>query len=121
LTDIQDLIETYGKATVRADRCGFDALEIHGAHGYLLHQFLSPASNQRSDAYGGSPEKRMRFALEVTECVRAKWPDNKPLFYRISAVDEAGWSIEDSAMVARELGKKGVDVIDCSSGGMSGR
>jgi 2,4-dienoyl-CoA reductase-like NADH-dependent reductase (Old Yellow Enzyme family) len=121
VTDIQDLIETYGKATARAERCGFDAVEIHGAHGYLLHQFLSPASNKRTDAYGGTPEKRLRFALEIAESVRAHWPDDKPVFYRISAVDEAGWSVDDSATVARELGNKGVDVIDCSSGGMSGR
>ena len=96
-------------------------LEIHGAHGYLLHQFLSPASNQRTDAYGGTPEKRMRFALEIVECVRKVWPADKPLFYRISAVDEAGWSVEESAGFAKELAAHGVDVIDCSSGGMTGR
>ena len=89
LTDIQDLIETYGKAAARAEKCGFDAIEIHGAHGYLLHQFLSPASNKRTDAYGGSLANRMRFALEIAESVRKNWPDQKPVFYRISAVDEA--------------------------------
>jgi 2,4-dienoyl-CoA reductase-like NADH-dependent reductase (Old Yellow Enzyme family) len=119
--DIEQLIAAYGKAAGRAHRASFDALEIHGAHGYLLHQFLSPASNQRDDAYGGTPEKRMRFALEIAEEVRRHWPDDKPLFYRVSAVDEAGWSVEDSAGLARELEKKGVDVIDCSSGGMTGR
>ena len=120
LSDIQDLIDTYGNATKRAERAGFDALEIHGAHGYLLHQFLSPAANHRTDRYGGSLANRMRFALDVVECVRGAWPSGKPLFYRISAVDEAGWSVEDSANFAKELHAKGVDVIDCSSGGMSG-
>jgi 2,4-dienoyl-CoA reductase-like NADH-dependent reductase (Old Yellow Enzyme family) len=119
--DIQTLVEDYGKATDRALRAGFEVLEIHGAHGYLLHQFLSPASNQRTDAYGGTPEKRMRFALEIVECVRKVWPAEKPLFYRISAIDEAGWRVEDSAGFAKELAAHGVDVIDCSSGGMTGR
>lgn len=120
VADIQALIEMYVKAAVRADHAGFDLLEIHGAHGYLLHQFLSPASNQRSDRYGGSLQNRMRFALEITEAIRAVWPSGKPLFMRISAVDEAGWSVEDSAGFAKELGAKGIDVIDCSAGGMSG-
>ncbi len=120
VADIQALIEMYVKAAVRADHAGFDLLEIHGAHGYLLHQFLSPASNQRTDRYGGSLQNRMRFALEITEAIRAVWPSGKPLFMRISAVDEAGWSVEDSAGFAKELGAKGIDVIDCSAGGMSG-
>ena len=120
LADIQDLIDSYVQAAVRAERAGFDVLEIHGAHGYLLHQFLSPASNHRTDRYGGSLRNRMRFALDVVENVRASWPSGKPLFIRISAVDEAGWSVEDSAGFAKELHAKGVDVIDCSSGGMSG-
>jgi 2,4-dienoyl-CoA reductase-like NADH-dependent reductase (Old Yellow Enzyme family) len=121
ISDIEQLIESYGKAAARAHRAGFDVLEIHGAHGYLLHQFLSPASNQRDDAYGGTPAKRMKFALDIVEGVRRHWPDDKPLFYRVSAVDEAGWSVEDSAGLATELAKRGVDVIDCSAGGMTGR
>ncbi|MEZ5764524.1 MAG: NADH:flavin oxidoreductase/NADH oxidase [Xanthobacteraceae bacterium] len=120
VTDIQALVDDYGKATARADQAGFDVFEIHGAHGYLLHQFLSPAANQRTDAYGGTPEKRMRFIIEIVESVRKNWPSDKPLFYRVSAVDEAGWSVEDSAKLAKELAAHGVDVIDCSAGGMSG-
>ena len=119
LRDIQEVIEAWGAAAGRAHRAGFDVLDIHGAHGYLLHQFLSAKANQRSDAYGGSLANRMRFAVEVVERVRASWPEDKPLFFRISAVDETGWSIEDSVALARLLKTKGVDVMDCSSGGMS--
>jgi 2,4-dienoyl-CoA reductase-like NADH-dependent reductase (Old Yellow Enzyme family) len=118
--DIQELIEGYAKATVRALRAGFDVLEIHGAHGYLLHQFLSPVANQRTDSYGGSVQNRRRFVLEVVDSVRKHWPADKPLFYRVSAVDELGWSVEDSAGLAKDLLAHGVDVVDCSSGGMSG-
>lgn len=120
IADIEELIDGYGAAVERVKKAGFDVLEIHGAHGYLIHQFLSPVSNQRTDKYGGSPENRMRFALDVVDRVRQSWPEDKPLFVRLSAVDEAGWSIEDSADVARALKAHGVDVIDCSSGGMSG-
>ena len=119
LRDIQEQIDAWGAAAARAHQAGFDVLEVHGAHGYLLHQFLSPSANHRTDAYGGSLAKRMRFAAEVVECVRQAWPDDKPLFFRTSAVDEAGWSIDDSVVLARLLKTKGVDVIDCSSGGMS--
>ncbi|MGP1676622.1 MAG: NADH:flavin oxidoreductase/NADH oxidase [Burkholderiales bacterium] len=119
LRDIQEVIEAWGAAAARAHQAGFDVLEIHGAHGYLLHQFMSPAANQRSDAYGGSLAKRMRFAVEVVERVRQAWPADKPLFFRVSAVDEDGWSIDDSVALARVLKTTGVDVIDCSSGGMS--
>ena len=93
-------------------------LEIHAAHGYLIHQFLSPASNKRTDAYGGSEFNRMRFAVEVAECVRAAWPADKPLFMRLSCEDDAGWDPEQSVRLARLLKAEGVDVIDCSSGGM---
>ncbi|MEL0112502.1 MAG: NADH:flavin oxidoreductase/NADH oxidase, partial [Rickettsiales bacterium] len=120
IADIEELIEGYGAATERVQKAGFDVLEIHGAHGYLIHQFLSPVANQRTDKYGGSTENRMRFALDVVDRVRQSWPEDKPLFVRLSAVDEAGWSIEDSAEVARALKAHGVDVIDCSSGGMAG-
>ena len=120
IEDIEDLIEGYGAAVERVKKAGFDVLEIHGAHGYLIHQFLSPIANQRTDKYGGSDENRMRFALEIVDRVRQSWPDDKPLFIRLSAIDEAGWSVEDSAAVARALKARGVDVIDCSSGGMTG-
>jgi 2,4-dienoyl-CoA reductase-like NADH-dependent reductase (Old Yellow Enzyme family) len=117
--DIEALIDGYEAAVERVKKAGFDVLELHCAHGYLLHQFLSPVANQRTDRYGGSDENRMRFALEVVDRVREIWPADKPLFMRVSAVDEAGWSVEDSARVARALKEHGVDVIDCSSGGMT--
>ena len=120
IADIEELIDGYGDAVERVKKAGFDVLEIHGAHGYLIHQFLSPAANQRTDRYGGSMENRMRFALDVVDRVRQSWPEDKPLFMRLSAVDEAGWRVEDSAEVARALKAHGVDVIDCSSGGMTG-
>jgi 2,4-dienoyl-CoA reductase-like NADH-dependent reductase (Old Yellow Enzyme family) len=94
-------------------------LELHGAHGYLLHEFLSEVSNRRTDEYGGSLENRMRFPLEITEAVRSVWPDDKPLFFRISAVDEGGWTLEDSVVFARALKARGVDVVDCSASGIS--
>lgn len=119
LQDIQSQIEAWGQAARRAHLAGFDVLEIHGAHGYLLHQFLSPTANQRTDAYGGSLDNRMRFSLEITEEVRRHWPEDKPLFFRISSVDEDGWFLEDSVALARALRERGVDVIDCSSGGMT--
>ena len=119
LDDIQFVIEAWGKATERAIRAGFEVIEIHGGHGYLIHQFLSERANQRTDQYGGSLENRMRFAVEVVQRVRQSWPRNKPLFFRISAVDECGWTIEDSIVLARALKQIGVDVIDCSTGGMS--
>ena len=96
-------------------------VEIHGAHGYLLHQFLSEFANKRTDEYGGSFENRTRFAVEVAREVRKVWPESKPLFFRVSAVDETGWTIEDSIALARLLKANGVDVIDCSSGRHVGR
>jgi 2,4-dienoyl-CoA reductase-like NADH-dependent reductase (Old Yellow Enzyme family) len=115
--EVRDLAAKWGQAAARADRCGFDIVEIHAAHGYLIHQFLSPASNQRTDEYGGSEKNRMRFAIEVAESVRANWPDHKPLFMRLSCEDDAGWDLDQSVRLAIELKKRGVDVIDCSSGG----
>jgi 2,4-dienoyl-CoA reductase-like NADH-dependent reductase (Old Yellow Enzyme family) len=108
-------------ATERADRAGFDVLELHFGHGYLVASFLSPHSNRREDGYGGSRENRMRLALEIARDVRAAWPQQKPLFVRISAVDgsEDGWGLDDSVVLARALKAIGVDVIDCSSGGLS--
>jgi 2,4-dienoyl-CoA reductase-like NADH-dependent reductase (Old Yellow Enzyme family) len=120
-TDIAGLVEAWGQAARRAHEAGFDIVEIHGAHGYLIHQFLSADANRRTDEYGGSLENRMRFAVEVTHRVRQSWPAEKPLFFRVSAVDETGWTIEDSIALAQALKAAGVDVIDCSSGGMSGQ
>ena len=120
--EIATTVEAFAAAARRADRAGFDTVEIHAAHGYLVNQFLSPVSNKRTDRYGGSRENRMRFALEVTEAVRAAWPEDKPLLMRISATDGSpgGWGIEDSVALAKELGPRGVDVVDCSSGGFEG-
>jgi 2,4-dienoyl-CoA reductase-like NADH-dependent reductase (Old Yellow Enzyme family) len=120
--DLAAVRDAFVAATHRANAAGFDIAEVHGAHGYLLHSFLSPISNQRTDRYGGSLENRMRFPLEVARAVRAAWPAEKPLFMRCSSIDDAegGWSIEDTVVLARELAKAGVDVIDCSSGGISG-
>ena len=117
--EVRDLAAKWGEAAARALTAGFDMVEIHAAHGYLIHQFLSPQANRRADAYGGSELNRMRFAVEVAECVRAVWPADKPLFMRLSCEDDAGWGPEDSVRLSRLLKAKGVDVIDCSSGGMS--
>jgi NADPH2 dehydrogenase len=105
----------------RAERLGIDALEIHGAHGYLLHEFLSPISNQRTDNYGGSLENRIRFPLEVFDAVRAAFPAHKPVGVRVSASDwvEGGWDVEQTIVFANELKKRGVDWMDVSSGGVS--
>jgi 2,4-dienoyl-CoA reductase-like NADH-dependent reductase (Old Yellow Enzyme family) len=118
--DLSALLDQYKDATRRAIAAGFDVLEIHAAHGYLLHSFLSPIANTRDDRYGGSIENRMRFPLQVVEAVRAAWPDHKPLFVRISAVDgvDVGWTIEDSVVFAKGLAARGVDLVDCSTGGM---
>jgi 2,4-dienoyl-CoA reductase-like NADH-dependent reductase (Old Yellow Enzyme family) len=120
--DIHTTVERFGAAAARAARAGFRVLEIHAAHGYLIHSFLSPLSNTRNDRYGGDLAGRMRFALDVVTAVRASWPQDLPLFLRISAVDgrSGGWTIEDSVALARELKARGVDVVDCSSGGIAG-
>jgi 2,4-dienoyl-CoA reductase-like NADH-dependent reductase (Old Yellow Enzyme family) len=117
--DIVDVKSNWVKAAQRALRAGFDILEVHGAHGYLIHEFLSPASNKRTDEYGGSLENRMRFSLEIVEEVRKVWPDDKPLFFRVSAVDEGGWTLDDTVVLARALKARGVDVVDCSASGIS--
>lgn len=108
-------------AAERAARLGFDAIELHMAHGYLLHQFLSPLSNRREDAYGGTLENRLRLPLEVFAAVRAVWPADKPLGVRVSATDwvAGGWEIEQTLALARELKKLGCDWIDASSGGLA--
>jgi 2,4-dienoyl-CoA reductase-like NADH-dependent reductase (Old Yellow Enzyme family) len=94
--EIPGVVQHWGEAAARAHRAGFEVLEIHGAHGYLIHQFLSPVANRRNDEYGGSDVNRMRFALEVAECVRANWPTEKPLFMRLSCEDDAGWGPEQA-------------------------
>ena len=121
INEIALVVERFAQAAERADRAGFDMIELHGAHGFLIHEFLSPLANQRQDAYGGSETKRMRFALEVAEAVRARWPAAKPLFMRLSVQDDAGWGPEQSVVLARELKRLGVDAIDCSAGGILGK
>jgi 2,4-dienoyl-CoA reductase-like NADH-dependent reductase (Old Yellow Enzyme family) len=118
---IEGVRQAFVQAARRADRLGIDAVEIHAAHGYLLHQFLSPLTNHRSDAYGGSLQNRMRLALEVFADVRAAWPDHKPLGLRVSASDwvEGGWDLEQTVALVQELKKLGCDFIHVSSGGLS--
>lgn len=117
---IQKVISDFKSATKRALKAGFQVLEIHAAHGYLLHQFLSPLSNLRTDEYGGSFENRIRLLLEVLEAVQSEWPKNLPLFVRISATDwaDGGWNIDESVQLSKILKEKGVDLIDVSSGGL---
>lgn len=116
---IASIVAAFAAAARRAHDAGIDAVEIHGAHGYLTHSFLSPLSNTRHDEYGGDLAGRMRFALEVARAVRDAWPQDKPLFFRTSAVDgvAAGWSLDDTVTLAKELRAVGVDVVDCSAGG----
>jgi 2,4-dienoyl-CoA reductase-like NADH-dependent reductase (Old Yellow Enzyme family) len=116
---IRVVVEAFGDAAQRALAAGFKIVEIHSAHGYLLHEFLSPLSNHRTDAYGGSFENRTRILREVIVAVRAVWPETLPVFVRISASDwtEGGWDIEQSVELAQLIGPLGVDLIDCSSGG----
>lgn len=117
--EITDIVEAFRQATIRSRKAGFEVIEIHGAHGYLINEFLSPLSNKRQDEYGGSLENRWRFLLEVVDAVRSEWPEQFPLIVRISATEwaDGGWSPEDSVLLARELTRHGVDMIDCSSGG----
>ncbi len=122
--DLEELRARFVETAVRADRLGFDAIEVHAAHGYLLHQFLSPIGNQRSDHYGGPLENRMRFPLEIIAAMRAAWPAHKPLGVRISATDwieGSGWDVPDATEFARRCEARGVDWIDVSSGGISPR
>jgi 2,4-dienoyl-CoA reductase-like NADH-dependent reductase (Old Yellow Enzyme family) len=113
--------DAFVAAAKRADRLGIDALELHGAHGYLLHQFLSPISNKRTDQYGGSLENRLRYPLEVFDAVRAVFPEHKPIGVKVSATDwiEGGWDLAQTIEFAKELKKRGVNWIDASSGGVS--
>src|ERR1019366_1204844 len=113
-------IADFVAATHRALAAGFEVVELHAAHGYLGHQFLSPLSNQRTDEYGGSFANRVRFVLEMVAAVRDQWPERLPLFVRISATDwaDGGWTLDESVELARLLKAAGVDLVDCSSGGM---
>lgn len=121
--DMAKLLEDWVAATKRANAAGFELLEVHAAHGYLLNSFLSPLSNQRNDEFGGNLDGRMKFPLQVIEAVRSAWPAEKPLSVRISAVDgmKGGWSIDDSVIFAARLKRLGVDLIDCSTGGIGGQ
>ena len=119
LDGIQNVVSAFAAAARRACQAGFDVVEIHAAHGYLIHEFLSPYSNRRTDAYGGSFENRTRILREIVAAVRGSWPDGAPLFVRISATDwiDGGWDIQQSIELARQLKELGANLIDCSSGG----
>ncbi|MEU9225422.1 NADH:flavin oxidoreductase/NADH oxidase [Streptomyces massasporeus] len=117
---IRDVVEQFAAAARRALAAGFEVAEIHGAHGYLINEFLSPHSNHRTDAYGGSYENRTRFALEVVDAVREVWPNDKPLFFRVSATDwleDGGWTADDTVRFAADLRAHGIDLLDVSTGG----
>lgn len=116
---IEKVIADFKQAALRAIEAGFKVIELHGAHGYLIHQFLSPLSNHRTDEYGGPLENRIRLLIEIVEAVKQVWPDEYPLFVRISASDwvDDGWNADDSVMLAKTLKAKGVDLVDCSSAG----
>jgi 2,4-dienoyl-CoA reductase-like NADH-dependent reductase (Old Yellow Enzyme family) len=117
--EIKRTVDDFARAAQLSLDAGFDVVEIHGAHGYLIHEFVSPLSNRRTDEYGGSFENRIRLPLEVTRAVRDVWPADKPVMYRLSATDwaEGGWDLAQTIELARQLKKVGVDMIDCSSGG----
>ena len=119
-SEISELVNAFKEAAVRSVKAGFDVIEIHAAHGYLISQFLSPLSNVRTDEYGGSLENRIRLTLEVVEAVQSEWTEKLPLFVRISATDwaEGGWNAEESVQLSKILKEKGVDLIDVSSGGL---
>jgi 2,4-dienoyl-CoA reductase-like NADH-dependent reductase (Old Yellow Enzyme family) len=122
--EIGALVEAFAVAATRAAHAGFDVVEIHAAHGYLIHEFLSPISNRRDDLWGGTFDNRVRFLLEIVRAVRRVWADWRPLLVRLSTtdwLDEAGWTVEDSIALARRLHAEGVDLIDCSSGGIAPR
>ena len=123
VNEIKNIIDMFARSAERAVRAGLDVIELHGAHGYLIHSFLSPITNRRIDAYGGSLENRMRFGLEVFEAVRAVWPGDKPIGYRVSATDwiDGGWTVEETVSFAKQLDAMGCDFIDVSSGGLDPR
>lgn len=124
--DIGVLVRRFAEAAERARAAGFDVVEIHGAHGYLIHQFLSPFTNRRTDSYGGCFANRVRLALEVADAVRAVWPQDLPVFFRVSATDwlaenadddREGWTADETSLLAKELGSRGVDLLDVTTGG----
>ncbi|HLL55886.1 MAG TPA: NADH:flavin oxidoreductase/NADH oxidase [Myxococcaceae bacterium] len=119
--EIAAITHAFADAAVRAEAAGFEWIELHAAHGYLLHEFLSPLSNQRTDRYGGTFENRVRLVLEVLRAIRSRWPEGAPLALRISATDwlEGGWTVEDSVALAKRVMREGVDLIDCSSGALA--
>ncbi|HUQ61511.1 NADH:flavin oxidoreductase/NADH oxidase [Lentzea sp.] len=119
IRDIEDTVTAFANAARRADEAGYEVLELQAAHGYLIHTFLSPLSNRRTDRYGGSTANRLRFLVEIVDRVRAVWPAGKALFVRLSCVD-VEWTIDQTVELVRELQQHGVDVIDCSSGGLTG-
>ncbi|MGA7149547.1 MAG: NADH:flavin oxidoreductase/NADH oxidase [Microbacterium sp.] len=126
VSEIAEIVEAFSQAAVRAQLAGFQVVEVHAAHGYLLHSFLSPVSNVRTDAYGGSFENRVRLVLEVIDAVRVVWPEDRPVFLRVSTTDwitenpeddRTGWTVADTVELARLAGEHGVDLVDASSGG----
>lgn len=119
--DIDRVVTAFADAAERSLAAGFDLIELHAAHGYLLHQFLSPLSNQRTDEYGGSFDNRVRLLIDVVDAVRQSWPQPRPLVVRVSATDwvDGGWDLEETVRLARVLKQHGVDLIDCSTGGLS--
>lgn len=121
--EIHDIIAAFGAAAGRAREAGFKIVEVYAAHGFLIHQFLSPLSNHRTDAWGGSARNRQRFAVEVARAIRAHWPEDLPLAFRLSATDwiDGGLEVADTVATARALKDAGVDLIDCSSGGIGGK
>ncbi|MBE7638228.1 NADH:flavin oxidoreductase/NADH oxidase [Sneathiella sp. P13V-1] len=121
--DIERVIHAFGEAARRAKEAGFKIIEVYAAHGFLVHQFLSPISNLRRDKWGGTAENRQRFAIEVARSIRKHWPEELPLAFRLSATDwlDGGIEVEDTAQIANALKAEGVDLIDCSSGGIAGR
>jgi hypothetical protein len=121
-SEIREVVARWREAALRGLAAGYDIIEIHAAHGYLIHQFLSPLANQRTDAYGGDLAGRMRLCLEIVEAVRSAWPADKPVFMRVSAVDglNSRWTMDDTVTLAREAGARGVDVLTTSSGGING-
>ncbi len=119
VSEIKEIETAFADAAVRAGDAGFDWLELHAAHGYLMHEFLSPLSNTRTDDYGGSFDNRIRFVLETIRAVRARWPERKPLTVRLSCTDwtDGGWTLEESVELSRRMKSEGVDLVDCSTGG----
>ena len=121
--EIRDVVDAFRDAAIRARNAGFDMIELHGAHGYLIHEFLSPLTNTRTDRYGGSFDNRIRLCLEVVDAVREAWPERAPVWLRISATDwvPGGWDVDEAVELARRVRERGVDLIDCSSGGLDMR